>query len=187
MKTITRIPSDTTIWRPIPGTDSHYCVSNKGQVKSFKYSSKGKDLKTQVVRKRPSDKGHLRVSLYMNGNRKRILVHRLVAQMFIPNPNNYPQVNHKDGNKHNNHYKNLEWGTQSDNMLHSVHVLKNPVPINHNVKGESNPAAKLKYKQIEEIRRLGKEKKLTQAQIGKKFNISRIRVNLIINKKIWIN
>ena len=64
-------------------------------------------------------KGYLRVDLYdENGKRKHFKVHRLVAEAFIPNPDGKPQVNHKDGNKHNNSVTNLEWVTDSENKDH---------------------------------------------------------------------
>lgn len=60
--------------------------------------------------------GYLTVELFRNGKSKRVLIHRLVADAFIPNPYNYPQVNHKDENKENNHVDNLEWCTAKYNM-----------------------------------------------------------------------
>ena len=64
-------------------------------------------------------KGYLRVQLYdANGKRKHYKVHRLVAQAFIANPDGKPQVNHKDGNKHNNSVTNLEWVTDEENKKH---------------------------------------------------------------------
>lgn len=63
-------------------------------------------------------KGYKRVTLSVNGRTKRYLVHRMVAEIFIPNPNAYPHVNHIDNNPSNNHVKNLEWVTHSQNMIH---------------------------------------------------------------------
>lgn len=62
--------------------------------------------------------GYLQVNLYKGGGKKYVRVHRLVAQAYVPNPHNKPFVNHKDGNKTNNHYTNLEWVDNRENVQH---------------------------------------------------------------------
>ena len=110
-------------WRDVVGFEGLYQVSNLGRVKGLdrlvdtninnvdKRISKGKLLKPQF-----NNKGYKRVNLCKNGTFKSVFVHRLVAEAFIPNPNNYPVVNHKDENKQNNCVENLEWCTQKYNM-----------------------------------------------------------------------
>ena len=71
--------------------------------------------KTGRVLKQREKKGYMEVYIFNKGKRKMMLVHRLVAQAFIPNPNNYPQINHKDENSKNNNVDNLEWCTQKYN------------------------------------------------------------------------
>lgn len=71
-----------------------------------------------------SDKGYKRVLIRDNGRMRTVFVHRLVALAFVPNPDNKPQVNHKDGNKTNNRPENLEWVTLAENMGHRSKVLK---------------------------------------------------------------
>lgn len=105
------------IWKPIKGYETLYKVSNLGNVKSIYYNRKGIEyLVAQDLRR-----GYLRVALIKNGIRKYYSVHRLVAEAFIPNPNNLPCINHKDENKQNNKMDNLEWCTHSYNKMYSAH------------------------------------------------------------------
>nr|DAR10600.1 MAG TPA: homing endonuclease [Caudoviricetes sp.] len=77
------------------------------------------NLKGEKLTPKTNNKGYWQVMLTHNGKEKLYLVHRIVAESFIPNPNNFPQVNHKDGDKNNNHVNNLEWCTKSMNELHA--------------------------------------------------------------------
>ena len=100
-------------WRDIKGYEGLYQVSNLGRVKSFNY--RGHEGCIGILTPRLDGKGYEMVALYKEGKVRNTKVHRLVAQAFIPNPNNYPQVNHKDENKTNNDVKNLEWCTNEYN------------------------------------------------------------------------
>ena len=86
-----------------------YQISNFGNVKSLNLKG-GSLLKPELI------SGYLRIGLYKNNNYKHYLIHRLVAETFIPNPDNLPQVNHKDENKTNNNVENLEWCDRKYNM-----------------------------------------------------------------------
>lgn len=90
--------------------DNYYSVSNEGSIKSKR---SGKILKTHFDSK---NKGYKYITLNYNGVKKSYQVHRLVAKLFLPNPNNYPCVNHKDENPSNNRVENLEWCTYSYNL-----------------------------------------------------------------------
>ena len=73
----------------------------------------------KIIKNQIAKNGYVRAELWKEDKGKKFLVHRLVAQAFIKNENNYPQVNHKDGDKANNYYKNLEWTTRSKNQKHA--------------------------------------------------------------------
>lgn len=107
-------------WREIPNTNADYYVSNFGRIKSIDYWGKHTPgiLKQRQVRGADS---YLKIDL--DKYKSRIYVHRLVGKLFIPNPENKPFINHKDGDKQNNHYSNLEWCTRSENTIHSFRVL----------------------------------------------------------------
>ena len=94
-------------WRDIKGYEGRYQISSFGRVKSL-MNNRGK-YREKIIDRRPNKYGYKRVGLYKNGKSKFYSVHRLVALHFLPNPNNLPQVNHKDENKENNRVDNLEW------------------------------------------------------------------------------
>lgn len=107
---------NTEIWKEVKGYES-YLISSFGNVKSLNYN------KTKVEKYLKQEHclgGYLRVSLFnLMKKKKRFSVHRLVALNFIPNPDNKPEVNHKDENPSNNHVDNLEWFTSRENIEYS--------------------------------------------------------------------
>ncbi len=111
------------VWKDVCGYEGLYVVSNQGRVISLERPKPYRDgFRTQ--RKREMrwhlvNGGYAQMALTKNGERRQFLVHRLVAQAFIPNLLGRPQVNHIDGNKLNNCVENLEWCTAEENMLHS--------------------------------------------------------------------
>lgn len=113
------------IWKPIKGYEGLYEVSNFGNVRSLdryvycsnQFGSKGtRKNKGVIIKSFVQNNGYVFVHL----KNKNFKIHRLVAQTFIPNNDNKPQVNHKDGNKTNNKVDNLEWCTVAENIQHAI-------------------------------------------------------------------
>ena len=103
------------IWKDILGYEGLYQVSSYGRIKSLSRKRNNGLDKTIILKENINNKGYKRINLHKNKKMKSYLVHRLVAQAFIPNPNNYPIINHKDENPSNNHVSNLEWCTYKYN------------------------------------------------------------------------
>ena len=111
------------IWCPIKGYEGLYQVSDKGSVKSIGYG------KERILKPGRIKTGYLRVNLCKNGEKKNWLVHRIVAQAFIPNPDNLPEVNHKDEDKENNSVQNLEWCDGKYNINYGTRTDRCSKPV----------------------------------------------------------
>lgn len=175
------------VWKDIPEYKGLYQASNFGNIRSldreitqlangrkmhFTYVKKGRVLAQSI-----QNGGYPVVSISVNARRKICTVHRLVASAFIENPNDFRDVNHKDGNKQNNYVENLEWVEHSENIKHSYRKLGqkrhykpircidtgityqsckeasvmtgiNKSSINHAVNGVSNHAGGMKWEKV---------------------------------------
>ena len=160
-------------WKDIKGYEGLYQISNLGRIKSLrkKIKNNGAFGKRKIITKNEkivssykNKDGYSVVQLYKNNKRKLKLVHRLVAEAFIPNPNNYPYVNHKDGNKANNCVDNLEWCNNSMNQLHAFSKGLQKCGCDH-------AKAKLKYEDVLFIK--NNINKYQQTELAKMFNVSR--------------
>lgn len=118
------------VWKDIPGFEGKYQVSNLGRVKSlarirwkrgFAYQYPERILKPIY-----NPNGYAKVSLHYEGRATQVSIHRLVADVFIPNPEEKAQVNHKNGDRADNRAENLEWMTPLENTRHSIYVLGHP-------------------------------------------------------------
>lgn len=122
-------------WKPIPGFEGMYEVSNIGRVKSCKRMRISRSgslalVKERMLKPRADKNGYLEVALCKDGKLHYFRCHRLVAMAFIPNPNHLPVINHKDENVANNQVSNLEWCSVSYNTAFSVYKRSQRVLCN---------------------------------------------------------
>lgn len=175
----------TEIWKDIPNYEGIYQVSNFGRVKrlqtSFMRKRQGKlNLKEKELKGTINFFGYHRVMFYKNSKGESIAIHRLVAQLFIENINNKPQVNHIDGNKTNNHVSNLEWCNNSENQLHAWKLGLNRTSDNLDLYRTNCKINKELVKIIREELKTNKSR-----DIAKKYNLSQSQVSNIKNNKSW--
>lgn len=172
------------VWKDVVGFEGFYQTSSFSNVRSLDRVSttkkgvvkhtKGKNLSLTVK----SNK-YLSVMFSVNSKVKRFHVHRLSATAFIPNPENKPDVNHKDTNKQNNNILNLEWCTKLENMKHAS---ENGLTT----QGEKSISAKLTSEKVLAIRRLYLiNPNFNKTEIAKKLNIADSTVHKIIKRQRW--
>lgn len=170
------------IWKDIKGFEGFYMVSNMGRVKSLprmsnnsRYVSEEKILSPRVC---GTQREYLSVALHANGKTKQMKIHRLVAEAFIPNPNDYKEINHKDENKGNNNVENLEWCTRSYNVNYGSRSEKQAIHFRKTVVALSPEGTVLR--EFESVKAAGEWASVDSS------NISRaIRGNRMSKGYIW--
>jgi len=150
----------------------NYSVTRLGQVWSHN--------RNLWLRPGKSGKGYFQVVLHKDGKPHAKFVHRLVGLAYIENPDNKPDINHKDGNRLNNHFTNLEWVTKSENTQHAydMGLMK---------RGEDHNMAKLSQVQVDYIRQQYATGNYTYKRISKVFNVSTSQIAHIVKRNKWAN
>ena len=176
------------IWKEIEGYEGYYLISTFGRVKSqsrkiYNDGIKGKNKfyisKEKIINGRIDQNGYLRVALCKNNKQQDYSIHRLVATAFIENLENKPCINHKDGNKLNNSFDNMEWVTLKENIKHAWRT-----GLSSARKGTKSNFSKLTEDDIKNIFSL-REQGLTQQAIADQVGCTRSNISYILNKKTW--
>jgi hypothetical protein len=172
--------TSTERWLPVVGYEGVYAVSDHGRVMRLAGSERVK--KNRILAARNQSNGYLATTLWLNGNYNQQLIHRLVMQSFVGDCPKGITVNHKDGNKRNNHLSNLEYATQSENNKHAFAI---GLKISQDLSGESNPRAKITQVEVDEIRRLHAQGGISYRALGRQFNVTGEQVSYIVRRISW--
>jgi len=162
----------------IKGFEGLYSINRKGEVLSVR---RNKLLKHNLQKGRYR---YYRVGLFKNRKQKTKRIHALLAETFIPNPNNFPEVNHINGIKTDNELENLEWVTHDGNMKHANQTglfNKHTQKSNARIMGLQN--RKISYYEATKMRELYESKKYNQRQLARMYGICFQNVSLIVNYK----
>lgn len=171
--------NEPEIWVDVKGYEGVYKISNFGNVTSIdRINNNGEFIKGKKLYGR-FQPYHI-VSLSKNGKCKQLLVHRLVAIHFIKNLNNYSEVNHLDGNKINNYYKNLQWCNRQQNAQHAVNS-----GLCRNQNGEKNHRSYLTNNQVNKIREMHLTGNYYDQELAKIFNTTPSTILNIVSNKRW--
>jgi len=150
-----------------------YYISNFGNVKTSK----------NIIKTRKDKDGYLIFTAGKKNKRKVVKIHRLVAELFIPNPDNKPEVNHLDFHRENPNVENLDWCTHEENVKYTLEYNKS-VFIDNTC--ENNPNSKLNKENVILIKKLLKDS-ITVADIARTFNVGWQTINHIKQGNTWKN
>lgn len=139
-------------WRDIVGYEGLYQVSNTGKVKSLNYRKTGRE---KLLKPQTDKNGYLYIGIRKNGKRKFKKIHRLVAEAFLDNPNNLPEVNHKDENPSNNIVCNLEYCNHKYNTNYGTRNIRSKISQSKTVVAYKNGVEVLRFSSTAEAQRNG--------------------------------
>lgn len=164
------------VFEDLKGYEESYQISDHGRIFTKRRLDGNRLIYGRELHPLLTKDGYLKVGLTKNSVTKRYYLHRLVATQFINNPDNLPEVNHKDGNKLNNTVSNLAWCSKKENLKHAA---------NHSLMqhGAARPSAKLTEDQVFEIYKL--KGIMTAKEIGEHYGVSKNTINLILRGKKW--
>lgn len=164
-------------WRDIEGFDGYYQVSNMGRIRSHGGKNGRRKGEWYLRALSINHDGYLKVRLVSGGKDTTQRVHTLVAKAFIPNPNNFETVNHKDGDKTNNNVDNLEWVDRSQQMIHAYKF-----GLKKAIKGSKNSQAKLTDDDVRYIKKHYKRgvRGCSTVALGEQFGVSNRVIGLIV-------
>lgn len=176
------------VWKPVVGYEGIYEVNELGQIKSLsreKYcgheGSNPQITKEKLLKERICRMGYPIVRLSKDGIAKNVRVHRILAQAFIENPENKPNVNHIDNNPLNKSLDNLEWCTQKENMQHASKQGRFPAKTDKSLYRKNTKINMDIAINIKNDRKNGN----SLVFISKKYGVSQSTVSMICNNKIW--
>ena len=158
-------------WRDIPGFDGRYNCSDNGDIYSL--------VSGIILRPTENNHGYMQVSLHKDGKQNQMIVHRIIAMVFLGECPIGLQVNHIDGDKTNNCVSNLEYVTPAENIAHAT------MSGLRDTSGEKNPSSKLTVVNVSSIRDLLDSGEFNQSQIGRMFNVTKSTISRIKLGKSW--
>lgn len=172
---------NTEQWKPVEGTNDAYFISDAGRLLCTNWKGTGQ---RRVMKPAKDAKGYLRTMIKYPDGYKTVKLHRLVAQAFIPNPDNMPQVNHLNFDPADNRVDNLEWTNNSGNIKHAVDAGRVVVPTyTDGIPGSRNGMSKLNEAQVKEIRAKYSPRKYTRRMLAEEYGVSEACIKDVLYRR----